>query len=383
MFLLPSHSHAFMLPVVPKNGGRSHHQPPLWLAWRQTNPTSRPTNTNGDNNKNNKYEEPLISLEGPSTAYFDPQCEGESCLLASEDDSTFASALTEHELRLTQLIDAFLFYIPILSPILAFFTYETVAAVSDDTIHFLAQNTWVAVDGGIYEAKMIAPAINGVVVPAITILFATLLSNTFTTLRQRQQDVRTAINTEAGELRVLSSMVDSFEPKSTQRQCRSYLLQYTSRLIAESQQGNKFQNLVAGDSEMNGFLTTLNGMTRSETPSIIVSESYAAVTRLNSERSQRISSLQSTFPALHFGILTALAISICLAFLMETNLDVLIFLNAIQLKILWTMLIGTFSALGVVCYDLGDPFRGSYQIGKTVNQLYTIRDVVRAAGNMR
>ena len=134
---------------------------------------------------------------------------------------------------------------------------------------------------------------------------------------------------------------------------------------------------------MNGFLTTLNGMTRSETPSIIVSESYAAVTRLNSERSQRISSLQSTFPALHFGILTALAISICFAFLMETNLDLISFFDAVQLKILWTMLIGTFSALGVVCYDLGDPFRGSYQIGKTVNQLYTIRDVVRAAGNMR
>jgi hypothetical protein len=375
ILLLPPNSHAFSL------GGGSSSAPacqPLGLVSR----TVSATNGESSSSSSSNHAEPFMSLEGPSTAYFDPQCEGESCLLASEDDSTFASALTEHELRLTQLIDAFLFYIPILSPILAFFTYETVAAVSDDTIHFLAQNTWVAVDGGIYEAKMIAPAINGVVVPAITILFATLLSNTFTTLRQRQQDVRTAINTEAGELRVLSSMVDSFEPKSTQRQCRSYLLQYTSRLIAESQQGNEYQNLVAGDSEMNGFLTTLNGMTRSETPSIIVSESYAAVTRLNSERSQRISSLQSTFPALHFGILTALAISICLAFLMETNLDVLIFLNAIQLKILWTMLIGTFSALGVVCYDLGDPFRGSYQISKTVHQLYTIRDAVKASENM-
>ena len=93
----------------------------------------------------------------------------------------------------------------------------------------------------------------------------------------------------------------------------------------------------------------------------------------------RVSCLQSTFPALHFGILTVLAMSICLAFLMETNLDVLIFLSAVQLKILWTMLIGTFSALGVVCYDLGDPFRGSYQIAKTVNQLYTIRLAVKAS----
>lgn len=45
-------------------------------------------------------------------------------------------------------------------------------------------------------------------------------------------------------------------------------------------------------------------------------------------------------------------------FLMETNQELLIFLSAIQLKILWGMLIGTFSALGVVNYDMVDPFRG-------------------------
>ena len=46
-------------------------------------------------------------------------------------------------------------------------------------------------------------------------------------------------------------------------------------------------------------------------------------------------------------------------FLMETNQELLIFLSAIQLRILWSMLIGTYSALAVVNYDMRDPFRGS------------------------
>lgn len=328
------------------------------------------------------------SIDGPSTPYFDPECEGESCFLPCEVSSTFAvNGPVDAESRLNEWIESsFLFYVPILSPILAFATYREVAALSDHTIHFLAQNAWVAVDGGAYENKIIAPAINGVVIPAITILFATLLSNTFATLRQRQQDIRTTINVEAAELRILASMVDLFTPEDAQTKCRSYLLQYTSRLIAESQPGTEFKNLVAGDSEMNGFLNTLNTMSVSSSSSAsspLLPQSYAAVARLNSERSHRISSLQSTFPPLHFGILAVLATSICLAFLMETNLEILMFLNAVQLKILWTMLIGTFSALGVVCYDLVDPFRGSYQIGKTINQLYTIRSAVRASEKLK
>ena len=225
---------------------------------------------------------------------------------------------------------------------------------------------WVAVDGGAYQAKIIAPAINGVVVPAVSILFATLTANTVSSLRQRLLDIRSAINMEAGDLRVLATMVDAYPPGYDQVKCRSYLIQYTSRLIAESQPGVKVNNLepTGMDSEMYGMLAQLNTMSKAgiDAPSSILSESYGAVTRLNNERSRRISALQSTFPALHFTIVSMLALSICIAFLMETNQELLIFLNSIQLRLLWTMLIGTFSALGVVCYDLCDPFGGSNKV---------------------
>ena len=69
-------------------------------------------------------------------------------------------------------------------------------------------------------------------------------------------------------------------------------------------------------------------------------------------------------------------------FLMETNQELLIFLSAIQLRILWSMLIGTFSALAVVNYDMRDPFRGSYNVAVSVDQFYTIREAMRATIQM-
>ena len=97
------------------------------------------------------------------------------------------------------------------------------------------------------------------------------------------------------------------------------------------------------------------------------------VMRLNAERSTRISALQSTFPLSQYFILVAIGSSICLAFLIETNQEILIFLNAFQLRILWTMLIGLMSTLCVLCYDLSDPFRGIFTIESALKQLYIIR----------
>ena len=67
---------------------------------------------------------------------------------------------------------------------------------------------------------------------------------------------------------------------------------------------------------------------------------------------------------------------------MESDQAIQILLNAVQLRILWSMLIGTFSALAVVSYDLEDPFRGSYQISSTVDQFHTIRDALRASATI-
>ena len=215
-----------------------------------------------------------------------------------------------------------------------------------------------------------------------------MIGTTITTLRQRQLDIRTSINLEAGQLRILQSQLEVLNNLQEQEVCCGYLTQYTSRLIAESQPTFESTQLTGSmDTELNGILRSLNRLAvlsqdpenKSITPNpLVLDKAYQSCTKMYDERAKRVASLRSIFPALHFVIVATLAFSICIAFLLESNQDILMFLNAIQLRILWTMLVGTFSALAIVCYDLGNPFRGSYQISSSVDQLYTIRLALRA-----
>eukprot|EP00588_Corethron_pennatum_P009432 CAMPEP_0194265726 /NCGR_PEP_ID=MMETSP0169-20130528/863_1 /TAXON_ID=218684 /ORGANISM="Corethron pennatum, Strain L29A3" /LENGTH=445 /DNA_ID=CAMNT_0039006247 /DNA_START=168 /DNA_END=1504 /DNA_ORIENTATION=+ len=166
------------------------------------------------------------------------------------------------EVDLNRNIDLGLKAIPLLAPIVAFLTYGSVAKLYTAVLDYIySYRAFTSVDGGAYEIQIITPAVNGIVLPTMTILFATLTSNTVADLRQRQLDIRTCLNTEAGELRVLSSLVDVYENKEMAGICRMYLKQYTSRLIAESQPGmdvNQFESRGSMDSEMNGFVYQLN-----------------------------------------------------------------------------------------------------------------------------
>lgn len=186
-------------------------------------------------------------------------------------------------------------------------------------------------------------------------------------------------------MRVLSLLVDSFPSNDIKSRCRQYLNEYTCRLIAESEDSKKSKVMFGStDSEMNGFVTLLNEYANDKSEPVsgtVLAEAYAAVVRLNTIRSARITAIQSTFPVLHYGILALLAFSICIAFLLETDQELLMFLNSEQLRILWTMLIGTISALSIVCWDLSFPFTGSYIISNAVDQLKTIRDTIRAVAD--
>ncbi|CAJ1945948.1 unnamed protein product [Cylindrotheca closterium] len=299
------------------------------------------------------------------------------------DDSRFTSPDMEMLLGIEDRIK----WVPAMMPIIAYFLYDPTAQAFAFLIDAIAQNNFVPVDGGQYQAKIIAPAINGVVLPAVSILFANLIGTTITTLRQRQLDIRTSLNLEAGQLRILQSLLEVLNNKEEKQVCFAYLAQYTSRVIAESQPMPSDALTGSLDTELNGILRSLNRLVvmsqdatnKQVTPNpLVLDKAYQSCTKLYDERAKRVAALRSTFPTLHFGIVAALAFSICIAFLLESNQDILMFLNAIQLRILWTMLVGTFSALAIVCYDLGNPFRGSYQISTSVDQLYTIRLALRA-----
>ena len=84
--------------------------------------------------------------------------------------------------------------------------------------------------------------------------------------------------------------------------------------------------------------------------------------------------LRRRYPPIHYAILGALASSIVLAFLLESDQEVLRFLDALQLRILFTILVGVFSGVTSLVVDLADPFRGAYRITPTVAQLFPLRE---------
>jgi hypothetical protein len=184
--------------------------------------------------------------------------------------------------------------VPLLSPILAYLTYDFIAAGFSDVLEALANNNWESADGGAYKAKIIGPTINGIVVPAMAVLFATLTSNTISNLRLRQVDVNLAINMEASELRALECLVSAFPKGSTQDRCRSYLIHYATRIIAESQPGlspdgaNQRKGM---DSEMNRFSQEIY-QTYDKLPSHLANEAVGAITRLREQRQNRVTALQ-------------------------------------------------------------------------------------------
>lgn len=282
--------------------------------------------------------------------------------------------------------------LPFLFPIVAFETYDEVAGFWEFSVDLLFAKSWVTVDGGAYQAKIIAPAVNGVVIPAMAVLFATLTSNTISSLRDRQHTVHRSINMEAGELRALECVLEEFPTGNLKRRARSYLVEYTSRLISESSPQSRLDHDITNprrnmDSELNALVTLLNRHVRDQDqddtaetiPHYILSEVFSSVSKLRDHRHERITALQCYFPPLHYAVLGVLALSECAAFLMETNQDVLVFLNAFQLRILWSMLTSTFVACFVLFSDLGSPFSGSYSIAASADQLRTILMTLHAS----
>ena len=221
-------------------------------------------------------------------------------------------------------------------------------------------------------------------------VFATLTSTTISSLRERQVSVRNSINMEAGELRALEVLMESFPSGAFKSRARDYLIQYTSRIISESSPGTAEETVTnprrGMDSELNAFVTLLN-QEHSKDPrgfmsSHIISETFSSVAKLREQRQSRITALQSTFPTLHYIVLGLLAFAQCTAFLMETNTQSLLFLNALQLRILWSMLTSTFVACFAVFSDMRTLFSGSYQILPCVDQLYIIRLTLQASAQM-
>mmetsp|Transcript_6769 Transcript_6769/g.9116 ORF Transcript_6769/g.9116 Transcript_6769/m.9116 type:complete len:387 (+) Transcript_6769:306-1466(+) len=245
-----------------------------------------------------------------------------------------------------------------------------------------------AVDGNQFANNLLRPTITGVVVPVISIALATLVSTTVNVLRARQVDIRALINKEACDLRLLRravfGMFGTRQHSGRRARALSLLAAYVRQINKECQNGavESLQELELSGGictnqldELSAMLHGVDGAAVSRQGSVGTAEGIIA--RLNSFRSDRVALLLTYFPDLHWIVLAALSISICGTFLLESNQLVNQYLNSIQLRSLFALLVGVFSATATLCIDLADPFNGSFSVVSSAAQIGDLRLILQ------
>lgn len=222
-------------------------------------------------------------------------------------------------------------------------------------------------DGGELVANIIIPAINGPVLSSIGLLFATLVATTIGNLYNRQTQISSNILRILEDLRRLGFLLESL-PNPYRREGQAEVKGYCDYLF-DAVKAGKVSAETFRKKDMNDLFLLLNKIsTASETddsvvvPGVVLAEAYELLRRLNDHRTTLRSLLVSGFPPLHYVTLLIVGFSICLIFLIETDRDLMFFLAGFQLRILFTMLLGTFAMMTAVIYDLANPFGGSYNV---------------------
>jgi hypothetical protein len=268
-------------------------------------------------------------------------------------------------------------------PILGFCFHPNVA----EAVHVLIDSTngFVQVDGRAYAAELIRPTVNGVLVPACAITAGTLLATTVNVLRNRQVEMRACISKEACELRQLRravfGMYGTAQHAARREAALRHMHAYTCMCVLETQK-EAFDELAqqeqAGGSmsvnqleEIAGMLHGIDGAAACRDFS--VSSAQGALRALNGLRSDRLASLLSGFPLVHWLILGLLGFSIVVLFLIDSNQDVLQYLNSLQLRLLFSILLTTLCSIAGLCIDLADPFRGVTNINSASKQFADVQ----------
>jgi hypothetical protein len=255
---------------------------------------------------------------------------------------------------------------PPVTSVLSFMTYSDVSHAFRNTIDVVSGRSWNAADGGQLLAQIITPAVNGIIMTTIGILFATIVAMTISTLYQRQLNLHKTFSKEVNELHRLSFLLASL-PDPYRLEAKTIMDEYVLYSYSFLDDRNINADLVRQKNFDNLYLLLirLSEDTHADptlASSTIISYSLDSLFRVEDEKTTFITLLQSVFPPMHYINLALLAFSICTVYLLETDQDVILFLAAFQLKFLWAILTGCFATIATIIYDLSNPFGGSYSV---------------------
>lgn len=277
----------------------------------------------------------------------------------------------EYSIAARRLFEVVKYSYPFVVPFLVFNSFESAMSMFHDVINIISTDVkWIMVDGGQYQATILAPTINGVVLPTLSISLATLVAQTITNLRQRENVIRTCLNNEVSDMRTLQSSIESIFGGTDELRAEKYNLivlmaVYISRVYCESQSKSTAE-LRDKDKVLSPVNSELYTMTKIfgiyQRPSSAGGSSLdtgfaqSLIVGLNGHRSLRLASLDTVFPPIHWLFLGLLASSVLVCFLLESDQETILFLDNVQLRLLFTMLVGGMSFTALLCIDLLYPF---------------------------
>ena len=262
---------------------------------------------------------------------------------------------------------------PAIMSLIAFSTYTETAKTFRHVVDLVSGHTWAPVDGGAYLTDLIAPALTGPVSSFISLLFGTLTSMTVGNLYVRQSNMARLLCDILEDLRLMD-LHTACLPTPEYRQESLKLIQAYGALMIDNLEDSFASSKIkerreAGRRILEQLMQLLHRVSGDQSVEDSVNgraldEAYGTLNRLIRTRSELITSYENAFPIWHYGNLTILAVAILFIFLVLTDKTALLFLGGFQLRMCWAMLIGTFSMLAVVVYDLNDPLSGAFQIVK-------------------
>lgn len=273
-----------------------------------------------------------------------------------------ASIEVRNSMVQVQLRQGFLWAIPVLTSLVAFLSFKSMTHGFHAIVEKMSHNEWIpSTDAAVdLQTQVITQVVNGPVITSISVLFATLVSITVSFLHDRQMTLFHFFVKQIDDLRMLQCILKQM-PESLRQDAKQLTHEYTERLVRdESGDQTPTDSL---DVSLRGLLllfqSALSNPRNKACP--LAEMAYECVTRIQQAQSRRWTALQAKFPVMHYATLALLAFAICISFLVATDQSISIF-ESLQVRILWTILIGAFTSLAVVCYDLSSPFAGAYQV---------------------
>lgn len=268
---------------------------------------------------------------------------------------------------------------PLLAGIASFFLYPTTSIWFHNTVNYLSNKNWEPVDGGQLQWSILLPALNGVVMTAISLLYANMISTTGTQLRNRQISIHEMLSTEVEGIRGLVQLI-KYYPEDAKQTFANHLYQYTVTLVDEIYNVDT-QDLKSNSQSLSNYRDDLHFLSTRPNDNMhsnIMERSYETLSSICNARTARVTSLQTRFPFLHYVTITALTVAILLIFLLETDRKVILFLDKFQIRSVWALLVSTVTAIYCIGFDLAYPFIGTYTV--PADQLLENDELIRLIG---